>query len=243
MFERAIRDGGALASVRAVLARAETSVGLRTRLAEESGDAAVELPAGLGALLPAGLARGSVVGVVGSSSLTWTMTAAAMGQASWAAVVGPQDVGWVAAAEAGVDLSRVAAVPTPGASVAEVVAACVDGFDVVVLGAGADIGLGARRSLFGRVRSHGTVLITASPWQGTPVLRARVREVAGCGMDGSGQIVERTLVVGREGSSATVVVRMGAVARAVEPRESAGAELPAVARTEAGAGRHLRAVS
>lgn len=218
MFERAMGDGGALASARAALARAETSVGLRARLSGGSGDSSVQLPAGLDALFPAGLARGSVVGITGSASLTWTVAAAAMGQAGWAAVVGQGDAGWVAAAEAGVDLARVAVVPAPGASVSEVVTACVDGFDVVVLGGAADVGAGVRRSLLGRVRSHGTVLLTATPWPGAPVLRVRVRQSVGCGVDGSGHLTERTLVVGREGSAATVLVRMGAVARAAEPR-------------------------
>lgn len=245
MFERAIGGGAALMSARAALARAETSVGLRTRLAEPSGEGVVALPAGLGALFPAGLPRGSVVGVAGSASLTWVLLAAAMGQAGWAAVVGQKDAGWVAAAEAGVDLARVAALPAPGSAVEEAVAACVDGFDAVVLGAGADVGAGARRSLLGRVRSHGTVLLTATPWPGAPLLRARVKETSGCTADGSGHVTERTLVVSREGSGTTVLVRMGQTAQEYgeAPRESGEVPRELAAARENGAVRRLWAVS
>src|SRR5659263_659441 len=94
MFER-VDDRFTVA--RDALARAETATGLRSRL----DSATVELPAGLGALLPGGLSRGSVLGIRGSTSVTFSVAAAAMGASGWVAVVGMADVGWLAAAEAG----------------------------------------------------------------------------------------------------------------------------------------------
>lgn len=215
-------------TARAALARAELAAGLRTRLTGPGlGGAAegIELPAGLGALFPGGLAAGSVVNVSGSASVLHTLVAAAMGEKGWAAVVGARHVGWVAAAEAGVDLARVVAIPAAGPAAADVVAACIDGFDVVALGP-VDLGAGARRSLTGRARSNGTVVLTSGRWEGAPTLRARVRGGA-IGPDG---LTERVITVSREGSVASVVVRMRDVPHAVD----------AVRDTSA---RHLRVVA
>lgn len=189
------------AVARDALARAETAAGLRSRL-----DASVvPLPAGLESLLPGGLTRGSVLGIRGSTSVTLAVMAAAMGSAGWAAVVGRGDLGWVAASEAGVDLARVVHVPRPGPAAADVVAACVDGFDVVVLGDAVDLGPGARRSLLGRIRSHGTVVLAA--WPGVPMLRATVHGGDGCD-GGAGHVRGRSISVRREGMPAVVVLRM-----------------------------------
>ncbi|MDX5400088.1 MAG: hypothetical protein LPK92_10270, partial [Actinomycetes bacterium] len=87
----------------------------------------------------------------------------------------------------------------------DVVAACVDGFDVVVLGDGIDLGAGARRSLLGRIRSHGTVVLAA--WPGSPVLHATVRGGEGCGS--AGHLRARVIAVRRDGSPTTVLLRMG----------------------------------
>lgn len=186
---------------RDALARAETATGLRSRL----DYATVELPAGLGALLPGGLSRGSVLGIRGSTSVTFSVAAAAMGASGWVAVVGMADVGWLAAAEAGVDLSRVVSIPRPGPAADDVVAACVDGFDVVVLGDSLDLGAGVRRSLLGRIRSHGTVVV--ANWPGVPLLRAAVHGGDGCA-EGAGYVRGRTISVRREGMPTVVVLRM-----------------------------------
>lgn len=223
---------GRMSAARAALAKAELAAGLRTRLTGPGlgGHAGgITLPAGLDALFPGGLVPGSVVCVRGSASLLHTLAAASMGSSGWAAVVGGRDIGWVAAAEAGVDLARVVSIPKPGAAAADVVAACVDGFGVVLLG-DVDLGAGVRRSLTGRVRSNGCVLLTPGAWPGAPVLRARVRG-ADIGADG---LVERTVTVRREGMGATVVLRMGSVARATASPTASPTSRPS---------RHLQAVS
>ncbi|NCD19767.1 MAG: hypothetical protein EOL89_07270 [Actinobacteria bacterium] len=193
-------DDARVATARAALARAEVATGVR------SGHGTVDLPAGLGALLPGGLARGSVLGVRGSTSVLFAVMAAAMAREGWAASIGMPDLGWLAASEAGVDLARVVGIPRAGAAAADVVAACVDGFDVVVLGDGIDFGAGARRSLLGRIRSHGTVVLAA--WPGSPVLHATVRGGEGCG-SGTGHLRARVIAVRRDGSPTTVLLRMG----------------------------------
>lgn len=190
---------------RSVLARAEMATGVRTRL----GADAVPLPAGLGPLFPGGLARGSVVVVEGSTSLGCALAAAAMGESGWLAAIGVADMGWLAAADAGVDLARVVHVPRPGSEVDGVAAACVDSFAAVVLGSAVTLGAGACRSLLGRIRAHGTVVISSGPWPGAVRLRAQVRGSQGCAR-GEGHLRGRTLGVSRDGMGEIVALHMGA---------------------------------
>jgi hypothetical protein len=147
----------------------------------------------LEALLPQGLARGSVVvvgtadrAVHGATSLALALAAGAAGARGWVAVVGGASLGLVAAHGLGVPLERLVVVE-PGSSsrAADVVAALVDGFDVVLLGAEARSRLGRSdvRRLQARARERGALLvgmggdlpggaaqvrltITASAWEG-----------------------------------------------------------------------------
>jgi hypothetical protein len=88
----------------------------------------------LARLLPSrGLRRGSTVVVRGSTTVLLALLAEATAEGSWAAVVGMPDLGLLAAAELGVEVSRLALVPNPGAEFGGVVAALLDGLDVVVV--------------------------------------------------------------------------------------------------------------
>src|SRR5262245_52240304 len=93
------------------------------------------LHAALRPLFPqGGLRRGSTISVLsGSTSLLFTLLREASAAGSWCAVVGVPRLGLVAAAEAGLELSRLALVPAPGPEWAGAVAALVEGVDVVVL--------------------------------------------------------------------------------------------------------------
>jgi hypothetical protein len=91
-------------------------------------------------LFPDGsLRRGSIIvisgldGTGGSVSLALALTAAASGTGSWCALVGMAGLGAVAAQDIGVDLTRLAVIPRPGAAWPEVVAALAGGVDLVVL--------------------------------------------------------------------------------------------------------------
>ncbi len=125
------------------------------------------------ALLPAsGLRRGTTVavgavpGVTGATSLALALAAGASQAGSWVAVVGCGSLGLVAAAELGVALERLVLVADPGrdrSGWAPVVAAMVDGFDVVLVATarrgGAGMGTGDARRLVARVRERGGVLV------------------------------------------------------------------------------------
>ena len=151
-------------------------------------------------LLPARvLRRGTVVSVEGSTSLVLALIARASREGSWAAIVGMPQVGVVAAARRGIDLSRLALVPHPGAEAATVVGACIDGMDVVVLGPRLALGDVDRRRLAARARERGAVLVSAGPWTGAHVALTVTRTSwSGLGA-GDGRLRSRSLVVARSG--------------------------------------------
>jgi hypothetical protein len=119
-------------------------------------------------LLPGrGLRRGSsvsvgaVAGIGGSTSLALALVARASATGSWVAAVGVPSLGLVAADELGVALERLVMVAAPERDAwGGVVAALIDGFDVVILqpGRGGVRPADARR-LVARSRERGTVLL------------------------------------------------------------------------------------
>src|SRR6185312_17505673 len=88
---------------------------------------------------PAGQAlvpRGTVAVLSGARSLVLSMVASVTAAGGNAAIVGQPDIGLLAAAEMGADLSRLAVISDPGTDPVEVAAVLVDGMDLVVLGLG-----------------------------------------------------------------------------------------------------------
>jgi hypothetical protein len=99
-------------------------------------DSLLPIPESLAERLPVALPRGSVVVASGARSLPLGVVAAVTGAGGHAAVVGQPDVGLLAAAEMGADLTRLALIPDPGTDPVEVAAVLLDGMDLVVLGLG-----------------------------------------------------------------------------------------------------------
>ncbi|MCB7137314.1 hypothetical protein [Cellulosimicrobium marinum] len=158
------------------------------------------VPGPLTALLPTGtIRRGTVLTVRGSTSLLLALVAGASTAGAWTTAVGLPDVGLLAAADAGVDLGRLALVPRPGPDAALAVAALVDGMDVVVVGPAADLTDTDRRRVLARARERGTVLVAATAWPGAHVALT-VTGGAWTGADhGAGWLRRRTLQVERAG--------------------------------------------
>ncbi|WP_147459896.1 hypothetical protein [Actinokineospora cianjurensis] len=75
------------------------------------------------------------------------------------------NLGMLAASEAGMAVQRIALVPQPGADLTAVVAALLDGFDIVAVAANR-IGDQLARKLSARARSRGAALIAVGPWPG-----------------------------------------------------------------------------
>ncbi|GAB1813900.1 hypothetical protein MUNTM_29390 [Mycobacterium sp. MUNTM1] len=99
-------------------------------------EAQLALPPWLADLLPAPVPRGTVAVLSGARSLLLSMVTAVTAAGGNAAIVGQPDIGLLAAAEMGADLSRLAVIPDPGTDPVEVAAVLVDGMDLVVLGLG-----------------------------------------------------------------------------------------------------------
>jgi len=213
---RAVVDRAALA--RAVLAKVEQQT--RARTGVEPADRLLPVLPVVASVLPqGGLHRGSTLAVTGSTSLVLALVAQASREGSWAAVVGLPGVGLLAAAQLGVDLSRLALVPHPGGDAATVLGALVDGVDIVVLGPGLALVDADRRRLMARARERGTVLISAAPWPGAQVvLTAERTRWTGLGA-GDGYLRAHELTVTRSGrgdsTGARVLVNLpgGPVAR------------------------------
>ena len=114
-----------------------------------------------GLFADSGIQRGGTVVIgsaAGGTSLALSLLAAATEGGSWTAAVGLPWLGLVAAAELGVNLRRLALVPSPGERWPAVVAALLDGVDLLLLGPSAARSADARR-LTSRVREQGTVLL------------------------------------------------------------------------------------
>lgn len=186
--------------------RADQLESLRRRMAEISGrvaapaddllpdsEARLPLPGWLAESLPVPLPRGSVAVLSGARSLLLSMVAAVTAAGGNVAIVGQPDIGLLAAAEMGADLSRVAVIPDPGTDPVEVAAVLIDGMDLVVLGLGGrQVPQTRARAVVARARNKGcTLLVTDGDWHGAPTrLQARVcgYELMGDGRPGYGRI-------------------------------------------------------
>jgi hypothetical protein len=148
-----------------------------------------------------GLRRGSTVSVHGSTSLLLALLAAPTAGDSWAAVVGMPDLGVLAAAELGVAVDRLALVRHPGAELPAVVAALLDGMDLVVAPRARLTDAAARR-LSARARHRGAVLLTVGAWPGADLeLRCARAGWDGIG-DGHGYLACREVTVTARGRGA-----------------------------------------
>lgn len=179
------------------------------------------IPESLVELLPAGLPRGTVAVLTGARSLSLSMAATVTAAGGHVALVGQPDVGLLAAAEMGADLSRLAVIHDPGADPVEVAAVLMDGMDLVVLGLGGrTVALGRARAVTARAQHKGcTLLVTAGDWQGAPIrLDARVcgYEITGGQVPGFGRIGRVRLAMrarGRNGQARTGEMSSGHRAR------------------------------
>ncbi|WP_273651324.1 hypothetical protein [Cellulomonas fimi] len=163
------------------------------------------VPDRLAPLLPDGLRRGATTAVVGSTSLLLAMVAHACAGGAWAAVVGQPTVGLLAAAQAGIALERLALVPRPGQDAATVVAALVDGIDVVLVGPDTVLTDTDRRRLSARARDRGAVLLSSVAWPGaSTVLTVEAGRWWGVGA-GDGRLRTHELRVTRSGRGGSAV--------------------------------------
>ncbi|GLZ30394.1 hypothetical protein Lesp02_25830 [Lentzea sp. NBRC 105346] len=154
-------------------------------------------------LLPwGGLRRGSTVSVGGSTSLLLALLAGATATGCWAAVVGLPHIGVLAAAELGVAVHRLALVPRPGGDPAAVVAALLDGIDLVAVEATRSLSPSLARRLSARARQRKAVLLAFGAWPGADVeLQVVGSRWEGLGR-GHGKLRDQALTVRASGRGA-----------------------------------------
>jgi hypothetical protein len=203
-----------------------------TALAGREAEQVLPVDPTLARLLPwGGLRRGSTVAVEGSASLLFAVLAEASRAGSWCAVVGVPSLGAVAAAEAGVATERLALVPHPGTDVAGVVAALVDGMDVVVVGGTARFSAADVRRLAARARQRGAVLMPYGPWHGADLeLSCAEGRWHGLGA-GHGHLRSREVTVRARGRGAASRPRTARVLLPAPTGELAPAAVPSGGRT------------
>jgi len=183
---------------------ASGAVGVASDLASAPDDRARMLPvhADLAGLFPwGGLRRGATVAVHGSTALLFALLAVPTETGSWAAAVGMPDLGLRAAAELGVAVDRLALVRHPGSSLATVVAALLDGMDMVAVARGRLTDAHARR-LSARARHRGAVLVSMGPWPGADVELHRGDAVWDGLEDGHGRLTRREVRIRTRGRGA-----------------------------------------
>jgi hypothetical protein len=171
-----------------------TAVDDRSRMLPVHQDFAGLFPRG-------GLRRGSTVAVLGSTSLLFALLARATETGSWAAVVGMSNLGLRAAAELGVAVERLALVRHPGADLPKVVAALLDGMDMVAVDP-ARLTDAQLRRLSARARHRGAVLMPTGSWPGADLeLTLETATWSGLG-DGHGHLAAREVHVKARGRGA-----------------------------------------
>lgn len=157
----------------------------------------------LRSLLPEGLRRGATVSVAGSTALALAVLAEPLATDHWAAGMGWDRVGLVAAHELGVSWERMVLVDAPNDRRQWVTAAStlVDAFDLVVFGSDTRIPAADARKLVARARERRAVLVMAAGPQGCnwPLgadvsLRVLKSSWKGLG-DGHGHLTARRMVV------------------------------------------------
>jgi hypothetical protein len=82
------------------------------------------------------------------------------------AVVGLPTFGLVAAAEAGMDLTKMALIPEPGTALLSVLSALLDGLDLIVVGDTQRLRAADRQRLAAKARQKGAVLVATTHWPG-----------------------------------------------------------------------------
>lgn len=146
---------------------ADRSVGRSVDHLAEGDTRVLPVDPRLASLLPdGGLRTGTTVVVQGSTSLLLTLLAEASRDGAWTVLVGYPAAGMAAAADAGCDLARTLVVPLPagsGVDAPAVLAALIDGMDIVVIGPEVALLEQDRRRLTTRARDRGTVLVAALP--------------------------------------------------------------------------------
>jgi hypothetical protein len=185
------------------LARAITRAGSHHQVGAPDARRLLPVLPTLAPLLPeGGLRAGTTVTVEKSTALALALLAGPSQAGGWCAIVGVPTLGARAVAEAGVALERLALVPSPGSQWSAVVAALLDGMDVVAVCPPPRVSGAESRRLAARARERGAVLVPLGPWEGADIrLSASGGHWTGLA-GGTGRLRARRLAVHARGRGA-----------------------------------------
>ncbi len=147
--------------------------------------------------------RGGGAGATGATTSGLTLCLSLLGAASsagsWCAAVGICGLGAVAAADLGIDLTRLILLPSPGPKWAESTATLLEGVDVVVLCPPFPVRPAMARRLVARTRDRGAILIVVpgqAGWPEGPDMRLSVENTRWDGIGkGDGHLRRRRVTV------------------------------------------------
>jgi hypothetical protein len=150
----------------------------------------------LAALLPGGALRaGAVYAVSPSNSLLMLLLSGPSQAGSWCSVVGMPGFALEAAAGYGIDLTRLALIPSPGTRWMQVTATLADTMPVVAVRTPGAVSPGEAARLSARLRRRGSMLIAVGRWPAaTASLSLTTTEWVGLGR-GQGHITRRDAVL------------------------------------------------
>jgi len=201
--EGVLADGGVLPGGRVLPGRAVLAGGrVLPREPVLPGGVLSVLPALRGLLPAGGLQRGSVVAAGRWSLLCLALAAGASAAGAWCAAAGLPQLGVAAAADAGLDPGRLLLIAEPGPSWPQVVAALLDGCEIVLVCPPDRPSAQVRRKLEAAIRRYGGVLVVAGDWEGAQTrLRVARQEWTGTGT-GHGRLRARRVQVLTDGRGA-----------------------------------------
>jgi len=155
-----------------------------------------------------GLRRGSTVLLggeegFGATSLALALIAKATTDGMWCSIVGPPDLGMVAAVELGVDLERLVVVAAPRVRAATAIGALVEGCDVVLLRLPLAMSRTEMLRLGARARQRRVLVVLLSDprsramaWPEAPDITVQIRSSVFYGIEsGSGRIAGRRVEI------------------------------------------------
>ncbi|WP_103064300.1 hypothetical protein [Actinomyces qiguomingii] len=169
------REAGQVASAVADAERSSHVVGATALAAAVPVPETGETP--IDSLLPVGADAAGVVVLTGSVGALLVLAALRQGGTEWCGIIGYEGLGWCAAAEAGLDLARVLAVPAadlPPNLLTASLGALLDGVSVLLISSAAASCLHPRdrRTLLARARERRCLILTPFAWEGARVLTA-----------------------------------------------------------------------
>jgi hypothetical protein len=155
-----------------------------------------------------GLRRGNTVLIggeegSGTTSLALALIAKATTDGMWCSIVGPPDLGMVAAVELGVDLERLVVVASPRTRAATAIGALVEGCDVVLLRLPLAMSRTEMLRLGARARQRRVLVVLLSDprsravaWPEAPDITVQIRSSVFSGIEsGSGRIAGRRVEI------------------------------------------------